>query len=62
MSAKGASQPIYCGQFKSQLKAATARWTAPDQSCRQSVAQMLITTEAISDPFVPAGAPVMQSL
>jgi hypothetical protein len=59
---KGASQPIYCGQFKSQSQATTARWTAPDQSCRQSVAQMLITTETIADPFVPAGALVMKSL
>ncbi|XGV95775.1 MAG: anti-sigma factor [Leptolyngbya sp. BL-A-14] len=57
---KGASKPVYCGQFNND-RTGTVHWSLPEAVCSASVPQMLVTAELASDPPIPAGTLVMKS-
>ena len=54
--------PAYCGQFNADANGTvSARWAAKSALCSGSPAQLLITAESATAPFVPQGNLVMKS-
>ncbi|ESA35804.1 anti-sigma-k factor [Leptolyngbya sp. Heron Island J] len=52
------STPMFCGQFNN-TEEGSVQWTVPDALCNAKPAKVIITVDAVIDPPVPKGPPVL---
>ncbi|NEZ63929.1 hypothetical protein D0962_14225 [Leptolyngbyaceae cyanobacterium CCMR0082] len=52
------SDPMFCGEFNN-TEVGNVQWTVPDTLCNATPFRVIITVDAIVDPHVPKGPPVL---
>ncbi|MEM9486088.1 MAG: anti-sigma factor [Cyanobacteria bacterium P01_F01_bin.116] len=57
--ATNTSDPMFCGQFNN-TEVGNVQWTVPDALCNATPVKVIITVDAVIDPPVPKGPPVLE--
>ncbi|MEM9485121.1 MAG: anti-sigma factor, partial [Cyanobacteria bacterium P01_F01_bin.116] len=57
--ATNTSDPMFCGQFNN-TEVGNVQWTVPDSLCNAKPVKVIITVDAVIDPPVPKGPPVLE--
>ena len=52
------ADPMFCGQFNN-TEVGSVQWTVPDALCNATPVRVIITIDAVADPPVPKGPPVL---
>ncbi|MEO0395462.1 MAG: anti-sigma factor [Cyanobacteria bacterium P01_A01_bin.137] len=56
--ATAGATPMFCGQFNN-TDIGNVQWTVPDATCNATPVEVIITVDAVVDPQLPTGDPVL---